>query len=32
LQGKNLLMTDLEGIKALVDEIVLDFTREMKAR
>jgi len=25
-------MTDLEGIKALVDEIVLDFTREMKAR
>jgi len=25
-------MTDLEGFKALVDEIVLDLTREMKAR
>jgi len=25
-------MTDLEGYKAPVDEIVLDFTGEMKAR
>jgi len=25
-------MTDLEGFKAFVDEIVLDLTMEMKAR